>query len=140
LTVSKNSAKSPARDSALAITNKTRRGVPRLPFFDIKNAVLGKDYDLSLVFIGSTRSRTLNKKHRGKDSPANVLSFPLSKYSGEMFIDLTQSEKEAPKFDKTYTKFVGLLFIHGLFHLKGFDHSSTMDYKEESIRNKFLEK
>jgi len=127
-------------DSSLAILNKTRRRLPSLPFFDIKNAVLGKNYDLSLVFIGSTRSRTLNKKYRGKDKPANVLSFPLSKTAGEIFIDLSEAKRQAVSYDKTYRKFVGFLLIHGLFHLKGFDHSSTMERKEESIRKQFLEK
>ncbi|HEC30847.1 MAG TPA: rRNA maturation RNase YbeY [Candidatus Yonathbacteria bacterium] len=138
MSVSKNSARFQVKTTeSLSILNKTRRATPRLSFFDIKNKVLGKNYDLSLVFIGDTRSHTLNKKYRNKDSSANVLSFPLSEKAGEMFIDLTTTEKEASKYDRTYKKFVGFLFIHGLFHLKGFRHSSTMENKEKNIRRQF---
>jgi probable rRNA maturation factor len=117
--------------------NNTKGKLPRLPFLDIKNAVLGKKYDLSLVFIGSTLSRRLNKEHRNKDKPANILSFPLSKESGEIFIDVKEASKQAPSFDVSPPKFLGHLFIHGLFHLKGFNHGSRMEKEEEKIRNKF---
>jgi len=121
----------------IAITNKTKSRPPRLPFSLIKDAVLGEKYDLSLVFIGSARSRVLNKNYRGKDKPTNILSFPLSDAEGEIFIDLSRAKKEAPDFQKNYSKFVGLLFIHGLFHLKGLRHGSTMEKKEAGIRKKF---
>ncbi len=123
----------------LSILNKTK-GNPLasgLPFVDIKNTILGKKYDLSLVFIGSTLSRRLNKEYRGKDTPANVLSFPLSKESGEMFIDIREAAKQAPLFEASERKFMGQLFIHGLFHLKGFAHGSRMEKEEEKIRKNF---
>jgi len=121
----------------IEITNTTKGKPPRLPFSDMKKAVLGKKYDLSLVFIGSTRSHTLNKTYRGKDKPANVLSFPLSDIEGEIFIDLALAKKEARRFQKKYPQFIGLLFIHGLFHLKGLCHGSTMEKKEATVRKKF---
>ncbi|MBI2120908.1 MAG: rRNA maturation RNase YbeY [Parcubacteria group bacterium] len=119
--------------------NNTKSNPPGggLPFLDIKNAVLGKKYDLSLVFIGSTLSRRLNKEHRKKDKPANILSFPLSEESGEIFIDIREAAKQAPSFNASASKFIGQLFIHGLFHLKGFTHGSRMEKEEEKIRDKF---
>ncbi len=120
--------------------NKTlrRKGkLPRLPFLKIKESVVGEKYDLSLVFIGSTRSKTLNKKYRGKNKPANILSFPLEKDEGEIFIDLTEAMRTAKNFDRKYENFVGFLFIHGLLHLKGFSHGSKMEDEEIKIRKKF---
>lgn len=131
--------KSYTEETGFNMLNKTK-GNPlasRLPFVDIKNAVLGKKYDLSLVFIGSTLSRRLNREYRGKDKPANVLSFPLSKESGEIFIDIKEATKQAPSFGATAPKFIGQLFIHGLCHLKGFNHGSRMEKEEEKIREKF---
>lgn len=123
---------------SLSIINKLTKGKPpRLPFVKIKEDVLGKEYELSLVFIGSTRSKTLNKRYRGKNYPANVLSFPLSDEAGEIFIDLKEAKKHHNEFDVTSDGFVGLLFIHGLLHLEGFEHSSNMEYKEEKMRKKF---
>ena len=108
-----------------------------LPFERIKDAVLGKNYELSLVFIGRKYSQTLNKKYRGKGKPANILSFPLSKTSGEIFICPETAKKDARKFEMKEREFIGYLFIHGLLHLKGLKHSSTMERAEEKIRLKF---
>jgi probable rRNA maturation factor len=118
--------------------HKTIKGrPPRLPFLKIKEAVLGKKYDLSLIFIGSTRSKTLNKKYRGKDKSANILSFPLAENEGEIFIDLQEAARTSKNFDRKYENFVGFLLIHGLLHLKGFAHGSKMESEETKIRKKF---
>jgi len=69
------------------IKNTTKGKLPRLPFEHMKDEVLGKNYDLSLVFIGDKLSRKLNKLSRKKDYPTNILSFPLSKNAGEIFIN-----------------------------------------------------
>lgn len=118
--------------------HKTIKGEPpRLPFLKIKEAVLGKEYDLSLVFIGSIKSKTLNKKYRKKDKPANILSFPISENIGEIFIDTNEALKTSKNFNRKYKNFVAFLFIHGLFHLKGFEHGSKMESEEKKIRKKF---
>jgi len=118
--------------------NKTIKGKPpRLPFIEIKEAVLGKEYDLSLVFIGDALSKTLNKKHRGKDKSTNILSFPLSKEEGEIFINLKEASRSAKDFDRDDKNFIIFLFIHGLLHLKGFVHSSKMESEEKKIEQKF---
>lgn len=119
------------------IKNTTKGSLPRLPFVSLKDAVLGTKYELSLVIAGDALSRKLNLQFRGKDKPANVLSFPLSKNEGEIFINLKRAKIEAPDFDETYTKFVAHLFIHGLFHLKGYAHGSRMELEEKKVMKKF---
>ncbi len=114
-----------------ALENTTKGKLPSLPFLRIKERVLGKSYDLSVVFIGDKRSRDLNKRYRGKDKPTNILSFPLSASEGEVFINLRQAKKDAPRFKKRYNTFVGFLFIHGLLHLKGMEHGRKMEQEEE---------
>ncbi|MCK9351361.1 MAG: rRNA maturation RNase YbeY [Candidatus Paceibacterota bacterium] len=122
-----------------SVLNKTRSNpaVDGLLFRDIKDHVLGKKYDLSLVWIGSSRSRKMNRELRGKDKPANILSFPLSKESGEIFIDLHRSKQEAHLFDETHEQFIVHLYIHGLYHLKGMDHGNEMEKSEAKTRKKF---
>lgn len=122
---------------SLTITNKTKGKLPRLPFLDMKNAALGKNYELSLVFIGERRSRNLNIAYRNKHKSGNVLSFPLDKKTGEIFICPARSRREAKCFDRSYENFIAFLFIHGLLHLKGMDHGSTMERAEEKIRAQF---
>lgn len=108
-----------------------------LPFEEAKMTVLGKKYNLSLVFIGQARSRTLNRTYRGKDYSTNVLSFELTTDSGEIFIDLAQAKKEYKKFDMSFPDFVFYLFIHGMLHLSGLEHGSTMERKETKLLSKF---
>ncbi|MBI5004825.1 MAG: rRNA maturation RNase YbeY [Candidatus Lloydbacteria bacterium] len=108
-----------------------------LPFHNMKKAVLGDRYSLSLVFAGNARSRALNKKYRGKDKPANVLSFPLGASEGEMFLNPLCAKKDAPSFGVTPQKMLGILFIHGMLHLKGMRHGSTMERAEKKFRKRF---
>lgn len=103
----------------------------------MKNEVMGKNYELSLVFVGEKRSRKLNKEYRQKDKSGNVLSFPLDKKTGEIFICPVRARREMKSFGRKYDNFIGFLFIHGLCHLKGMDHGSTMEKAEEKIRAQF---
>lgn len=117
--------------------NLTKKKVPKVPFSDIADHVLGKKYELSLVFVGDTLSRRLNTQYRGKKKISNILSFPYSKTDGEIFIHLGRTETEAKKFDHNFTEHLAFLFIHGLLHLKGFDHSDRMESEERKIWRHF---
>jgi probable rRNA maturation factor len=107
-------------------TPKKRFTQSRL-FESIKNAALGKRYELSLVFLSKPQMRRINRIYRGKDKPTNILSFPLDKKSGEIFIcpAVIEPAELMP------------LFIHGLVHLKGFDHGSKMEREERQILKEF---
>jgi probable rRNA maturation factor len=119
------------------ITNRTKGKLPRLPFSDMKEAVLGTDYTLSLVFVGTTTARKLNKQYRDKDYATDILSFPLDSKNGEIFINPDKAKIKAKEFGRSYTNYLAFLFIHGLHHLKGMDHGSTMEKAEEKIRKIF---
>ena len=109
------------------LVNTTKAKLPSLAFGSMKTAVLGEDYDLSVVIVGKNEIRKLNKIHRDIDKPTDILSFPLSEKTGEIYINLDMTKLEAKKFDREYENFLGFLFIHGLVHLKGYDHGSTME-------------
>jgi probable rRNA maturation factor len=125
------------QDGNFSIVNKTKSTLTGVPFHKMKNFALGEKYELSLVFIGNKKSKELNKSFRGKDKPTNILSFPLSKSKGEIFITLDVAKKEAPKFGRNITNFVSFLFIHGLMHLKGMSHGSKMERAEAKLRKQF---
>lgn len=120
-----------------AIKNMTKGKLPRLPFESMKKQIMGSKYDLSLVFIGDRRSHTLNKKYRKKDAPANVLSFPLEKNAGEVFINTSKAKKDSKDFNMSYKSFVGMLFIHALLHLKGLSHGSKMKGIEDKWKKAY---
>jgi len=122
-------------DSELCtILNKTKSKLPRLPFVCIKNTILGKKYELSISILSTKKQKEINRNYRKINKTTNILSFPLTKNSGEITFDLAKVKKEAPLFNMSYSKFLKYLFIHGLLHLKGYDHSAIMEKQE----NKFL--
>jgi ssRNA-specific RNase YbeY (16S rRNA maturation enzyme) len=94
-------SRSSAKSAAKGIPNSEK----------IKEAILGKKYELSLVICGNALSHTLNLQYRGKDKPTNVLAFPLSKNSGEIFINRMHLDGFS----------LEELFIHALLHLKGME-------------------
>jgi probable rRNA maturation factor len=119
------------------ITNKTKGKLPRLPFVSIKNKILGEDYEFGLSLLTPQKQKQINYTYRGKNETTNILSFPLSLNSGEITIDPAKVKKDAPLFNMTYTQFFKFLFIHGCLHLKGFEHSSTMEKEEKKYLKLF---
>lgn len=104
----------------------------RIPaiFKKIQAEILGPTYDLSVVFLSDKEMRRAMKfryKTIAGKKTSNVLSFPLSKTSGEILI--------CPTAAKPYT--THYLFIHGCLHLKGRKHSDTMEREENRILSKF---
>ena len=125
------------RFDTCTITNKTKGRLPRLPFVSIKEKILGPKYELDIVFLNSKEQSKINKTYREKEGTTNILSFLLSDNSGQITLDPVKIKKEAHLFDMNYPKFLTLLLIHGCLHLKGFEHSSTME-KEEKKYLKFF--
>ena len=115
------------------ITNTTNGKLPRLPFARMKDAILGEKYNLSVAIVPPHESHRLNKAFRGKDNPTNVLSFPYTKLSGELVLDIATARTQADDFDMTEKKFLIYLVIHGMLHLKGLDHGSIMDRSEKKF-------
>jgi probable rRNA maturation factor len=124
-------------EANFTLFNEVKAKLPSLAFADIKDAALGKDYELSLIIVDKEKIRTLNREYRGKDVPTDILSFPLSETEGEIYINPEMSLEESKKFDRSYDNFIAFLFIHGLVHLKGYDHGSTMENIEAELRTRF---
>lgn len=112
--------------------------IPSVSYLAIKEKILGKKYSLSIIFCTPEESRTRNATYRDKDYPTNILSFPLDEITGEIYIPLSIARLEAKKFEMSYNKFLVYLLIHGCLHLKGYDHSSTMDRLEDKYLKQFF--
>lgn len=129
-------------DSGFSISKQKGMRLPRLPFADLREDILGKAYDLSVAMVDKKKSREINKKYRSKDKPTNVLSFSLSKTKGELVMcpDLIKEESKNPdkNFGKNFRELFGFLVIHGMLHLKGMEHSSRMEKEEEKYVQKYF--
>lgn len=105
----------------------------RLPaaFPKLQEAVLGTRYELSVAFLSEKKMREAMAYRYGKRAKdketSNVLSFPLSKQSGEILICKAAAKPYSVEF----------LFIHGLLHLKGLKHGATMDREEDRLLKRF---
>lgn len=119
------------------IMRKTKGRVPSLPFLEIKEDILGKKYDLSVVFPTIKESISLHLQWKKEPGPVNILSFPLDEESGEIIMTLTQARKEAPKYNRNYHNHLVFLFIHGCLHLKGMTHGAKMEQQEQLWYKKF---
>ena len=119
------------------ITTTVRGSVPRIPFEKIADAILGKSYELSLVVCGDDLARRMNKEYRKKNYRPNVLSFPLSKNEGEIFLNVRMAAREARTRGLSARAWVAHLFVHGCFHLKGLQHGRIMEAQEQRILRAF---
>lgn len=122
----------------VTVTKKTKGKLPRLPFLDMKNAVLGKRYELSVVYAGAAETRRLNRIYRKKDKTANILSFPLGKQNGEIYMNEREIKKSERAFGLKGEKLLAFFLLHGLVHLKGMPHGSKMEKTEARFRKRFL--
>lgn len=124
-------------DETLELTNETKGKLQRLPFLDMKNAILGKKYELSIVYIHPIKAKKLNRTYRDKDYATDILSFPLSKKTGEIILCPVIIKKKATDFGMTLQKYNVYIVIHGMLHLKGYAHGSRMERAEKLFLRRF---
>lgn len=119
------------------IISSTITTYPEFPYQKMKEAILGKKYELSVAFVGTKRAQKLNVSYRKKTYVPNVLSFPLDETHGEIVICPEIAYPEAKDYNLSKEGYIAFLFIHGLLHLKGHDHSDTMEALERKYVKQF---
>ncbi len=80
--------------------------------------------DLSLVLVGDSQIKKLNRIYRKKNCVTDVLSF---EGLNEIFICLPQAERQAKKLKKSLKNELTRLLAHGIVHLQGFDHKTKAE-------------
>lgn len=126
----------------ISISNTTKQSPisKESDFVVISEKILGKKYDLSLVFVGEKKAQKINQDYRQKSYVPNILSFPLSETEGEIFICLKNIKKECGDFEMTSHQYEIFLFIHGCIHLTGLDHGDEMEKLEKKFIKMFFPK
>ena len=105
---------------------------------------LAANAEISVVFCDDRFIRDLNRKWRGIDKPANVLSFPAggdaasAPLLGDIVIAFETASQEASEAGKPLRDHVAHLLVHGFLHLIGHDHigaaeAGTMEALERTI-------
>jgi len=127
-------------NESFSLINTTKKNIPRLPVGLFYRELMPKKYKLSIVYVGKAKSQELNRKYRKIERPTNILSFPLSSDEGEIIICLPKAIEEAKNTGNAIREYVGFLILHGILHLKGFKHGSTMEKMEDKLMKKYFNK
>jgi probable rRNA maturation factor len=102
---------------------------------------------VSLTFVRDAEMRELNRAHRAKDAPTDVLSFPLyppdafdragvtrplattadgpERMLGDIVVSVDTARRQAAEYDAPLAREVQRLLIHGVLHLAGHDHAEA---------------
>ena len=88
--------------------------------------------EVSLLFTDDAQIRQLNRDHRGKDEPTNVLSFETGDpvLLGDIVLAFETVQREAVEQNKSFVDHTTHLIVHGALHLLGHDHEIDTEADE----------
>jgi len=99
-----------------------RRGVPSASAFR-RWARMATSSSLNLRIVGEREGRELNRIYRKKNYATNVLSF----HTGDIVLCHPVIRREARAQEKTLTAHYAHLVVHGVLHLRGYQHEKKRD-------------
>ena len=106
------------------------------------SSLKNKNQEFSILLTNNRKMKMLNNKFRKKNKITDVLSFPLKNknYIGDIAISFEIINKRSKKTN--FFLELDKMWIHGYFHLIGYDHKKIIDFKkmsrkENSVLNYF---
>ena len=93
---------------------------------------------VNLIFVGSKRMRTLNKKYLKKDKPTNVLTFTyenIGSVVGDIVLCPEIINQEAKEYGFSSNLRWAHMIVHSMLHLQGYDHHT----KNEQVNMESME-
>lgn len=97
---------------------------------------------VDLIFCTEETIQKLNNDFRKIDKITDVLSFSFDDddYLGEIYICVKRADEQRKDYGLTLDEEISRLFVHGLFHLQGFDHETEQERSEmEKMEKKFVD-
>jgi probable rRNA maturation factor len=105
---------------------------------------------VNLIFCDDKTIHRLNRDFRKKDKVTDVLTFTYYKGKteeddllGEVILSIPQTKRQAKEYGVSFESELYKLCIHGLIHLRGYDHEEDEDYRvmkllEDKVMRSFL--
>ena len=89
-----------------------------------------KKQEFSILLTNNKKIKDLNYKFRKKNKPTDVLSFQSNDkdYIGDIAISYEMINKKS-KLSNFFLE-LDKIWIHGYFHLNGYDHKKIKDFKK----------
>ena len=114
--------KNKIKDPNNYLKNKIRK-LSKISYFKRKNQ------EFSILLTSNKKMKSLNLRYRKKNKPTDVLSFETHDkiYIGDIAIsyEIVNKRSKQSNFLIEFDK----MWIHGYFHLNGYDHKKLKDYK-----------
>ena len=111
---------------------KKLKKLSRKPYFKKKKQ------EFSILLTNNKKMKNLNFKFRKKNKPTDVLSFQINDniYIGDIAISYEIVNKRS-KLSNFFIEF-DKMWIHGYFHLIGYDHKKLKDFKKMSKKENLV--
>ncbi len=130
---------------ALVILHKRVVGLTELAldrFVTRARRAAGLRPPVNVLVTSNAELKELNRHFRGKDQPTDVLSFPAlpdvkPRYAGDIAISAEIAAHNARSLGHTAAEEIKILILHGILHLRGYDHErdkGKMARREEKLR------
>ncbi len=138
------------------------RGIPRLPQGTaalirrccdavLEDEAVAQRCEISVSLVTNAQIAELNNHHRQKNTPTDVLSFPLGEKGvydtdpitgalllGDIVISVEKALEQTAEYGHSIEREIAFLTVHSMYHLLGYDHegsanrAKTMRQKEEA--------
>ncbi len=122
----------------------SHKGIRYKPLKEICQKILSDmkmpNAEVSLLLVNDTYIKKINKKYLNRDRPTDVIAFSMlegkefnvstpTKVLGDIIISVDTAKKQAREYKHSLNREIKILFIHGLFHLFGYDDTSEKSKK-----------
>jgi len=123
--------KSKIKDPNIYLKKKLSR-LSKIPYFKKKKQ------EFSILLTNNRKMKNLNFKFRKKNKPTDVLSFQSNEnfYIGDIAISYEIINKRS-KLSNFFLEF-DKMWIHGYFHLIGYNHKKLKDFKKMSKKENLV--
>jgi probable rRNA maturation factor len=116
------------------------RGLPEAQVRRLVEGVLRaerRDAVVSVSFVGPARMQALNREHKGKDRPTDVLAFALPQPGqgivGDIYICPAVAREQARRLGIAPRRELARLVVHGVLHVLGHDHPEGPDREQSPM-------